>query len=111
MMAGCPAQKQKLLSEFQVALGKSQTAWSEQAKALAQQSLNAGLQAAQNSTALLLEEAARMNAAAVRQAFEEGVARMEQALAAGRRIALLSLAASVVALTATTCAIFVHVIH
>jgi hypothetical protein len=31
------------------------------AQALAQQSLNAGLQAAQNSTALLLEEAARMN--------------------------------------------------
>ena len=47
------AQQQKLLSEFQAALGKSQTAWSEQAKALAQQSLNAGLQAAQNSTALL----------------------------------------------------------
>src|SRR5271166_1141362 len=105
------AQQQKLLSEFQAALGKSQTAWSEQAKALAQQSLNAGLQAAQNSTALLLEEAARMNAAAVRKAFEEGVARMEQALAAGRRIAWLSLAASVVALTATLCVIFARVIH
>jgi hypothetical protein len=50
-----------LLSEFRAALGKSQTAWADQAKALAQQSLNAGLQAAQNSTALLLEEAARMN--------------------------------------------------
>jgi hypothetical protein len=100
-----------LLSEFQAALGKSQTAWSEQAKALAQQSLNAGLQAAQNSMALLLEEAARMNGGAVRQAFEEGVARMEQALAAGRRIAWLSLAASVVALTAAVCAVFIHVIH
>ena len=43
------AQQQKLLSEFQAALGKSQTAWSEQAKALAQQSLNAGLQAARDS--------------------------------------------------------------
>ena len=73
------AQQQKLLSEFQSVLGKSQTAWSEQAKALAQQSLNAGLQAAQNSTALLLEEAARMNAAAVRKVFEEGVARMGRA--------------------------------
>jgi hypothetical protein len=52
-----------------------------------------------------------MNAAAVRQAFEEDVARMEQALAAGRRIAWLSLAASVVALTAAICAIFVRVIH
>jgi hypothetical protein len=48
---------------------------------------------------------------AVRKAFEEGVARMEQVLAAGRRIAWLSLAASVVALTAAICAIFVHVIH
>ena len=106
------AQQQKLLSEFQAALGKSQTAWSEQAKALAQQSLNAGLQAAQNSTALLLEEAARMNAAAaVRKAFEEGVARMEQALAASRRIAWVSLAASIVAFVATVCAVFIHVIH
>jgi Transcriptional activator TraM len=105
------AQQPKLLSEFQAALGKSQTAWSEQAKALAQQSLHVGLQAAQNSTALLLEEAARMNGGAVRKAFEEGVARMERALAAGRRIAWLSLAASVVALTVAVCAVFIHVIH
>ena len=104
------AQQQKLLSEFQAALG-SQTAWSEQAKALAQQSLHVGLQAAQNSTALLLEEAACMNGGAVRKAFEEGVARMERALAAGRRIAWLSLAASVVALTVAVCAVFIHVIH
>jgi hypothetical protein len=67
--------------------------------------------AAQNSTALLLEEAAGMNGGTVRQAFEEGVARMEQALTVGRRIAWLSLAASVVALTAAICAIFVRVIH
>ena len=105
------AQQQKLLSEFQAALGKTQTAWSEQAKALAQQSLNAGLQAAQNSTTLLLEEAARMNAAAVSKAFEEGISRMEETLATGRRIAWLSLAASVVALTATVCAALIHVIH
>ncbi len=52
-----------------------------------------------------------MNAAVVRQAFEEGVARMEQALAAGRRIAWLSLAASIAAFTAVVCAIVVHVIH
>ena len=90
---------------------KSQTAWADQAKALAQQSLNAGLRAAQNSTALLLEEAARMHGGAVRQVFEEGVARMEQALAAGRRIAWLSLAAAVVALAAAVCAIIARVIH
>ena len=105
------AQQQKLLSEFQAALGKSQTAWSDQAKTLAQQSLNAALQAAQKSTALLLEETARVNTAAVRQAFQEGVTRMEQVVSAGQRIAWLSLAASVVALTAAICAIFVHVIR
>jgi hypothetical protein len=106
-----PQQRQKLLSEFQAALGKSQTAWSEQAKALAQQNLNAGLWAVQNSTALLFEEAARMNAGTVRKAFEEGVARMEETLAASRRIAWSSLAASVEALTAAICSIFVHMIH
>ena len=52
-----------------------------------------------------------MNAAAVRKAFEEGVARMELALAVGRRIAWLSLAASVVAFIAAVYAIFAHVIH
>src|SRR5271165_6524723 len=84
-------------------------AWSEQAKALAQQSLNAGLQAAQNSTALLLEEAARLNAAAVRKAFEEGAVWMEETIAASRRIAWLSLAASAIAFTAAVCAVFIHV--
>ena len=38
----------------------------------------AAAQAAQNSTGLLLEGAGRMNAAAVRKAFEEGIPRMEQ---------------------------------
>jgi hypothetical protein len=105
------AEHQRLLGEFKAALGRNQTAWSEQAKGLAQQSLNAGLRATRDSTALMLEEAARMNGAAVRKAFEEGAARMEQALAAGRRIAWVSLAASVVALLAAVCAILVHVIH
>ena len=105
------AQQQKLLSEFQAALGRNQTAWSEQAKALAQQSLNAGLQAAQKSTMLLLEEVARMNAAAVRKAFDEGASRIEHSLATGRRIAWLSLTAALVALIAAVCAIVVRVIH
>jgi Transcriptional activator TraM len=105
------AEHQRLLGEFEAALRRNQTAWSEQAKALAQQSLNAGLRASRDSTALMLEEAARMNGASVRKAFEEGAARMEQALAAGRRIAWVSLAASVVSFTAAVCAIFVHVIH
>jgi hypothetical protein len=58
-----------------------------------------------------IEEAARMNGRAVRKAFEEGIARMEQALAAGRRIAWLSLAAWVLAFMAAVCAILVRVIH
>jgi flagellar basal body-associated protein FliL len=52
-----------------------------------------------------------MNGAAVRKAFEEGAARMEQALAAGRRIAWVSLAAAIVAFVAAVCAILVRVIH
>ena len=106
------AEHQRLLGEFEAALGRNQTAWSEQAKTLAQQSLNAGLRAARDSTALMLEEAARMNGAAVRKAFEEGITRMEETLAASRRIAWLSLAAAVVALLAAVCSIFlVRVIH
>ena len=105
------AEHQRLLAEFEAALAKNQTAWSEQAKGFAQQSLNAALRAARDSTALMLEEAARMNGAAVRKAFQEGVTRMEEALAASRRVAWLSLATAIVALIAALCAIFVHVIH
>jgi hypothetical protein len=105
------AEHQRLLSEFEAALGRNQTAWSEQAKGLAQQSLNAALLAARNSTASLLEEAARVNGAAVRKALEQGVARMDESLAASRRIAWLNLAAAVVAFMAVVCAIFAHVIH
>jgi hypothetical protein len=97
-----------VLSEFEAALGRNQIAWSEQAKGLAQQSLNAGLRAARDSTALMLEKAARMNGAGVRKAFEEGITRMEETLAASKRIAWLSLTAAVVALLAALCAILVR---
>jgi hypothetical protein len=39
----------------------------------------------------MLEEAAKMNGAAVRKAFEEGVTRMEETIAASRRIAIMEL--------------------
>ena len=52
-----------------------------------------------------------MNGGAVRKAFEEGVARVEQALAAGRRIAWLSLAASIVALTASVGLVLARLLH
>jgi hypothetical protein len=105
------AEHQRLLAEFEAALGRNLSSWSEQAKNVAQQSLNAGLRASRDNTALLLEEAARVNGAAVRKAFEEGTARMEETLAASRRVAWLSLAAAVVALLVAVCAIFVRVIH
>ena len=105
------AEHQRLLSEFEAAIERSKTAWSEQAKGLAQQSLNAALLATRNSTASLLEEAARVNGATVRKALEQGVARIEESLAASRRIAWLNLRAAAVALIAAVCAIFVSVIH
>jgi hypothetical protein len=105
------AEHQRLLSEFETALARSQTAWAEQARLLAQQSLNAALLAARDSTALLLEEASRVNGAAVRKAFEQGVASMEESLAASRRIAWLSLVAAIAAFVAAVCAIIVHVVH
>jgi hypothetical protein len=50
-----------------------------------------------------LLEAARMNVAAVRKAFKEGVARMEQALGACSGIAWLSLAASRYSISGLVC--------
>jgi hypothetical protein len=94
-------QHQKLLSEFGAALDKSQTAWADQAKQLANQSLNAALRAARDSTALLVEEAARTNSGAVRTALQEGIARAEQTLASTRRIAWMNLAAAIVILAAS----------
>jgi hypothetical protein len=52
----------------------------------------------------LLEEAARVDGAAVRKALKEGVSLMEEAIAVSRRIAWLSLAAAIVALLAAVCA-------
>jgi Transcriptional activator TraM len=105
------AQQQRLVTEFEAVLGRNQTAWSDQAKNLAQQSLNGSLRAARDSTALLLEEAARSNASAVRSTVQEGIQRLEQALAVSGRIATWSLVASILALAASLCAILAHVLH
>ena len=48
----------------------------------------------------LLEEAARVNGAVARKALKEGVTQMEEAIAVSRRIAWLTLAASVLAFMA-----------
>jgi Transcriptional activator TraM len=98
-----------LSSKRRLAAIKNQTTWAEQAKGLAQQSLSAGLRASRDNTALVLEEAARMNGAAVPKAFEEGITRMEETLTVSRRIAWLSLTAAVVALLAALCAVLVRV--
>ena len=67
---------------------------------LAQKSLSAGPRALRDSTALMLEEAARMNGPRSAR-HSKGVTWMEETPAASRRIAWLSLAASVVAFFAT----------
>jgi Transcriptional activator TraM len=99
---------QRLLAEFEAALGRNQAMWTDQAKGLANQSLNAALRAARDNSAALVEEAGRTNAGAVRAAVQEGVQRLERALTVSRRIAWLSLAAAVVAFMAAVCALFVH---
>ena len=105
------AEHQKLLSEFEAALGRSQTMWTDQAKGLANQSLNAALRAARDSTVALVEEAARTNAGVVRAAVQEGVERLEQALVVSRRIAWVSLAASIVALAASMRSVLARLLH
>jgi len=55
------AAQQRSLTEFEAALGHNQSGWSDQTKGLAQQTLNAGLRAARDTTAAMLEEAGRMN--------------------------------------------------
>jgi hypothetical protein len=105
------SEHQRLLAEFESALGRNQAMWTDQAKGLANQSLNAALRAARDSSAALVEEAVRTNAGAVRAAVQEGVERLEQALAVSRQIAWVSLAASIVAFMAAVCAISVRVLH
>jgi hypothetical protein len=105
------AEHQKLLSEFEAALGRSQTMWTDQAKGLANQSLNAALRAARDSTVALVEEAARTNAGVVRAAVQEGVERLEQALVVSRRIAWVSLTASIVALAASMGSVLARLLH
>ena len=85
--------------------------WTDQAKGLANQSLNAALRAARDSTVALVEEAARTNAGVVRAAVQEGVERLEQALVVSRRIAWVSLTASIVALAASMGSVLARLLH
>ena len=60
------AEHQRILVAFEEALLKNQASWSESAKNLANQSLNAALGAARENIATLSEEAGRSQAGVVR---------------------------------------------
>jgi L-lactate utilization protein LutC len=101
------AEHQRLLAAFEDALMKNQAIWSEQAKNLANQSLNAALGVAREKVAAFSEEAGRRQAGMVRAAVEEGVQRLENALGQSRRIAWVSIGASIIALAAAGSILFV----
>jgi hypothetical protein len=100
-----------MLVAFEEALRKNEALWIESAKNLANQSLTAALRAARESTAALIEEAARTNARAVRAAVQENVDRLEQTLVVSRRIVWVSIAASVVALAASVGLLLERLLH
>ena len=82
---------------FEGALAKHQASWSESAKNLANQSLNAALGAAREHMAALSEEAGRSQAGVVRAAAERGVERLERAAARLARLSWVTFAAAVIA--------------
>jgi hypothetical protein len=92
------AEHQRMLVAFEAALMKSQASWSESAKSLANQSLNAALGTAREKIAAF--EAGRREAGAVRAATESGLDRLERAAGRLARISWVSFAAAVIALAA-----------
>ena len=105
------AEFQRIVAAFDQVVAKNQAVWSEQAKNLANQSLNAALGTAREKIAAFSEEASRRQAGAVRAAVEEGVGRLEKALAEIRRIAWLSLAASILVLAASATLVLARFFH
>jgi hypothetical protein len=89
-----------MLVAFEAALMKSQAMWSESAKSLANQGLNAALGTAREKIAAFSEEACRREAGAVRAATESGLDRLERAAGRLARISWVSFAAAVIALAA-----------
>ena len=67
------AELQRMLVAFETALMKSQASWSESAKSLANQSLNAALGTAREKIAAFSEEAGRKETGAMRAATAAGV--------------------------------------
>jgi predicted component of type VI protein secretion system len=79
------SQHQRMLLEFEAALQKNQTIWSESAKDLTKSTLQAALRAARENAAQIGEEAARNHAGMLRSAIESYVARLEAAVRSVRR--------------------------
>ena len=92
------AQLTQRLKEWETGFDRNQTAWSQEAKNLAEKSLNAALRAARENAARLLEESSRENAALIRKAFDDGFGRMRETLAVAQVIVWLALSAALVAL-------------
>jgi hypothetical protein len=105
------AEHQRLLAEFEAALGRNQTMWTDQAKALANQSLNAAMRAARENIAAFSEEAGRNQAGLVRAAAERGIERLERAAVRLARLSWVPFAASVIALFAAVMLIAERFFH
>ena len=97
------AEHQRMLVAFETALMKSQASWSESAKSLANQSLNAALGTAREKIAAFSEEACRREAGAVRAATESGLDRLERAAGRLARISWVSFAAALMLLRNVFC--------
>jgi hypothetical protein len=105
------AEHQRMLAAFEQALVKNQASWSEGAKNLATQSLNAALGAARESTAALVEEAGRSQAGAVRTAVERGVESLERVAVRLTRLSWVTFAAAAMALLAAALLIVERFFH
>lgn len=105
------AEHQRMLIAFEDALARNQASWSESAKILASQSLNAALGAAREHIGALSEEAARSQAGQIRSEVERGVERLEIAAARLARLSWVTLAASVIALLAAMGLIAARLFH
>jgi hypothetical protein len=105
------AEHQRMLVAFEASLQKNEALWVESAKSLANQSLNAALQAARESTAALIEEAGRSQAATVRAALERGVERLEKVAVRLARLSWVTFAAAVIALVAAVMLIAERFLH
>src|SRR4029077_64476 len=108
---GTAAEHQRMLAAFEGALVKNQASWSESAKNLANQSLNAALGAAREHIAALSEEAGRSQAGVVRAAAERGAERLERAAVRLARLSWMTFAAAAIAFVTAVMLIAERFLH